>query len=147
MLSAFVFGAAEHVKTPVWMKLDADCTPVQKTFQWPAYASYGILGHKCGYTKTKGQANPPSHFLNQLDEWWRAETGEEPIFPLIDGSRHRHKRIASFCWIEKTEHTRWMAEAFGDRLPVPSQDTCSWYCAVRRGLQWKRENMRTMFTP
>jgi len=148
MLTAFVLGCAEHVQTPFWMKLDADATPVSATWTWPDYAGKTIIGHRCGYTKTKGQANPPSHFLNQLDAWYEGETGDGPFFQQIPArARYGHKRVASYCWIEATEHTRAVAALCGQRLPIPSHDTLSWYVAYRQGRPVERLNMRKFFRP
>jgi hypothetical protein len=147
MLSAFVFGVSEHVKTPYWMKLDCDATP-KKAWEWPAYQSRVITGHRCGYTVSKA-ANSPAHFLNALDD----HKGGEPAFPAdITVKRYRHKRLASYCWIERTDFTRELAEWCGDRLPVPSHDTTACYFAqhvkgYRIGDQMLRMNMKEYFQP
>jgi hypothetical protein len=149
MLSAFVFGAAEHVKTPYWMKLDCDATPTGKQWAWPEYQNADIIGHRCGYTKTKGQPGATRHFLNQLDAWWQAKTGEPPIFPadIPADTRYGHRRAASFCWIEKTANTRFIAELCGKRLPVPSHDTIACYVAERKNWKMQRQNMKRYFSP
>ncbi len=150
MLSAFVFGTAKHVKTDFWMKLDADATPTDVPWEWPDYEKYTITGHRCGRTVTKGQVDPPMHFLNQLDDWWEGLPGvpqDVERFPIIDGRGHGHRRVASYCWIEETQHTRELATTCHGRLPVPSQDTCSWYYAHRWGENIRRLNMRRWFRP
>jgi len=147
MLSAFVYGVAEHVDTPYWMKLDADATPVSK-WVWPEYEKHIITGHRCGYTATKG-ANQSGHFLNHLDE----HKGGDPVFPPnIQGRRYGHKRLASYCWIEKTEFTRELVEWCGDQLPVPSQDSTACYYAqhvkgYKIGKELCRMNMKRYFKP
>jgi hypothetical protein len=146
MLSAFVFGAAEYVETDYWMKLDGDATPVAPWI-WPDYSNHTIVGHKCGYTKTKGE-NVAGHFLNHLD----AHKGGEPAFPVIEGKTHRHQRLASYCWIERADFTRQLAEWCGDRLPVPSHDTTACYYAryvlgLTVGNELRRMNMREYFRP
>ena len=166
MLSCFIFGTAEHVKTAYWLKLDADARSTGKAFEWPPYTGYAICGHKCGRTVTKGQDPPqPGHFLNQLDEWWHGEaacklmperarlaaqydhavTVERDDFPEIPERKHSHQRVASYCWTEETALTRAIAAACGDRLPIPSHDTLTWYVAWRLGLPILRRNMREWF--
>lgn len=154
MLSAFVFGVAEHVQTDYWMKLDCDATPTGVAWEWPDYENFAITGHRCGRTVTKGQVDPPKHFLNQLDDWWwqvRFNDGDhEAIFPEIEGRGHGHKRTASYCCIERTAFTQDLAATcnnMGGRLPVPSQDTTAWYVAHRTEQPIRRMNMRKWFSP
>ena len=146
MLSAFVFGTAQHVTTPYWMKLDADSTP-NKKWVWPDYGNHVITGHRCSYTATKG-GNVPGHFLNHLDK----HAGQQSFPPDISTRNYRHKRLASYCWIERTEFTRQLAAWCGDRLPVPSHDTTACYFAQHVlgytiGEQMNRMNMREYFRP
>ena len=132
--SAFVFGVAKHVKTAYFFKIDGDAVPTGEPFVWPEYQKYTICGAGCGYTRNKPaeeRASFKTHFLNRLDIWY----GGEPIFPAnINASeRHGHRRLKSFAWIEKTEYTRRLAAKCGGRLPIPSQDSLSWYYAHRLG--------------
>jgi hypothetical protein len=148
MLAAFVLGTAAEVKTAYWMKLDADAKPTGKAWAWPDYHAADIIGHRCGYTKTKGQPNATRHFLNQLDDWWQGVTGEPPKWPEIPvGERAGHRRAASYCWIEKTANTQAIAALCGNRLPVPSHDSLECYVADRRGWVVKRQNMKVYFQP
>jgi CRISPR/Cas system CMR-associated protein Cmr5 small subunit len=146
MLSAFVYGVAEHVKTPYWMKLDADATP-KKAWEWPDYDNHVITGHRCGYTVSK-KGNEPGHFLNLLDQ----HAGQQ-VFPEdIKVKRYRHKRLASYCWFERTDFTRRLADWCGDRLPVPSHDTTACYYAqhvlgYRIGDEMRRMNMKEYMQP
>jgi len=157
MLSAFVFGTAEHVTSKYWLKVDCDTTPKPL----PGYAfgyklilpekawSKSIVGHRCGYTKSK-KGYVKKHFLNILDEWWKDKMGEEPIFPLDIPykSRHGHKRLASYICLHKSEFVRKCASLFGDRLPVPSHDTTLWYMAERMSDEsWGRMNFKKHFQP
>jgi len=143
-LSSFVFGVAEHIKTPYWMKLDCDVRPKTEHFHWPDYQSHTITAHRWGYTRVKGDPDATAHWLNTLDEWW----GGEPLFPLEIPvrQRHGHARIASFCSIERTEFTRRLAQHCGARLPVPSQDTTAWYVATRWDEPISRVNMKRYLT-
>jgi hypothetical protein len=147
MLSAFVYGTAEHVKTTYWMKLDGDATPL-RPYEFPNYSEYTITGHRCGYTCTKGE-NKTGHFLNHLDD----HKGGEPAFPAdIQAKRYRHTRLASYCWFELTAFTRSLAAWCGDRLPVPSHDTTACYYAehvlgLKVGQDLQRMNMKRWLKP
>jgi len=151
MLSAFVLGAARDVKSAWWLKVDADATPqeggykdFQYTLAFPRQAwRCDIFGDKCGYTKSK-QAQGGRHFLNVLDDWWAARTGEPPLFPadIPWRARHGHKRLRSYVCLHNAEFVRKYAEACGGRLPVPSHDTYLWYCAERGGHKWGSANFR-----
>ena len=49
MLSAFVFGAAEHVKTDYWIKLDADSYATDdKPLYTEDFKKYSVYSHKWG---------------------------------------------------------------------------------------------------
>lgn len=143
-LSAFVFGVAAHVDTPFWMKLDADAQARAGHFEWPTYQDHTLTSHHWGYTRVKGDPSATRHWLNVLDDWWQEGP---PIFRRDLGvhERHWHKRISSFCSIEKTEFTRRLARRCGTRLPVPSHDTTAWYAATRWGESVCRVNMKRWF--
>jgi hypothetical protein len=134
MLNAFVFGVAGLVKTPFWVKVDADVTPKGKKFTLEeSMFDNDIVAHRWGYTRVKGDERE-GHWLNRLDEWWQQiEPDAEPIFPpnIPTGNRYGHKRIASFVMLSKTELTRKAVELCGNRMPIPSQDTYVWYVATR----------------
>lgn len=139
MLSSFVFGTAQHVTTKYWMKLDCDCTPAEDKLEIPSEAfSSVITAPKWHYTKMKGdETGEARHWLNRLDDWADSLpdfAGTERLFPdNIEGRRYRHRRICSFCEIEKTNWTKHLASMCGERLPVPSQDTTTWFAAKRLG--------------
>ncbi|SRR6266404_2167786 len=141
VLAAFVFGVADHVRTPHWMKLDADAAPVRSWWEWPNYEDYTIVSHAWGFTRMKGDRGASRHWFNRLDDMFRPS---DPFFPetfdpIRDRVRHTGerdgvpKRFNSYCHIEKTEFTRRIANYLRDnnssRLPIPSQDTISWYCS------------------
>lgn len=130
--STFVFGVAQHIKTPYWMKLDGDARPVAPKLIWPDYTGHTITGDAWWYTKVKGD-DTKVHWLNTLDDWWKEKTGQPPLFQKIDGRYYKHNRLRSYCWIEKLEFTKKLAELCGHRLPIPSHDTTAWYVATRLG--------------
>ena len=139
MLSAFVFGAARHVRTKYWMKLDCDVTPKNSKLEIPEEAWKSVITATAwGYTKVKGDTSGSTkHWLNRLDDFadnLKDFEGTKRLFPdNIEGKTFRHKRINSFCEIEKTAWTKHVARMCGDRLPVPSQDTVTCYAATRLG--------------
>ena len=158
MLSAFVFGTAEHVTTRWWLKLDADATPKPEIYKGYSYRfkipaegwDKDIYGHRWGYTKSKGRYKK-EHFLNILDTWWKKLTGEDPIFPANLPLRERvsHKRLASFVCLHKTAFTKYCADLCSEnRLPVPSHDTFMWYVAERsKKHSWGTFNAKRYFAP
>lgn len=160
MLAAFVLGVARHVKTDYWMKLDGDTEPIVPAFPWPDYRKFTVVSHKWGYTKIKGEDGATGHWFNRLDA---AFSPNAPLFKrefdVNKDKRVSHRRhapdglpmrYASFCHIEKTEFTRRIAgviNAQGGRLPIPSQDTMSWYCATLWREKVKLVNMKEYFRP
>lgn len=63
MLSAFVFGAAQHVKTSHFLKLDSVTFAEKKGEFLPAdWADWDMIGQPWGYTK-------PGHWIEKID-WW-----------------------------------------------------------------------------
>lgn len=154
MLSAFVFGPAEHVETTHWLKLDAD-TAVVKTEgrnlkvideDW---FKFFVVGHRWGYTKVKGDPGQTRHWMNILDDWWAGifegtDVDVAPLFPpdLVVGEKFKCSRINSYVSLYQTEFTKGVAALCGERLPVPSQDTVMWYVAQRMGKNWHGVNMK-----
>jgi len=153
MLSAFVFGIKPNVKTKYWMKLDCDCTPLSDELVIPSEAfNSHITATKWHYTKVKGDdSGNDGHWLNRLDDWADSLPdfkGTKRMFPEnIEGRRYRHRRICSFCEIEKTAWTKHLAKMCGERLPVPSQDTTTWYAASRLGRTITEYNFRKYLKP
>jgi len=153
MLSAFVFGVARHINSKYWMKLDCDTTPRARRLEIPPEAfSSVITASSWHYTKVKGDpGEDPRHWLNRLDDWADKIPdfkGTSRLFPEnITGRRHSHKRIASFCEIEKTNWTKHLASMCGDRLPVPSQDTTTWYAAKRLDRKITTFKFRNFLSP
>lgn len=163
MLAAFILGVSEHVRTPYWMKLDCDTTPKKPYFKWFDYHKATITSSPWHYTKCKGddKLKEKGHWFNRMDNLFSPHA---PLFPKnLDVDKyfkvsHRPgnefgipKRFGSFAHIERTDFTRKIAEIIrsrsGGRLPIPSQDTISWYCAYL----WKEKvnlvNMREWFQP
>jgi len=142
MLSAFVFGVAKEVTTKYWIKMDADVTPKNTKLNIPKEAWKSTLCAKAwGYTKVKSDPVfeiDGIHWLKKLDAWANTVpdfAGTQPLFEGVDikGVRHNHKRICTFFAVEKTAWTQHLSKMCGDRMPIPSQDTLTWYCITRLG--------------
>ena len=135
MLSAFVFGTAENVKTDYWLKLDADSYATNnKPFITPDMKQYAFCGHKWGYSR-------PDH-IKKLDEWakghWKGKLKKaKPMLTSagrIDGKRFYHdtKRTISFIQLHKTKFTKFCVRLCREsKLPAPTQDTFMFYVANR----------------
>jgi hypothetical protein len=154
MLSSFVFGTAKHVGTKYWMKLDCDCTPKADKLEFHEDTFKSVItATGWHYTKMKGDPNSENgkHWLNKLDDWADGLPdfkGTNRLFPEnIEGRRHSHKRICSFCEVEKTMWTKHLASMCGDRLPIPSQDTVTWYAAERLGRKITKFKFRNYLNP
>lgn len=124
MLSAFVLGIEQYVKTPYYVKLDCDCyfTDSQDVFT-DEDLQYDIVGHKWGYTKPG---------------WWIDKLQGKPIDE--NNIRVNHDRIASFCCLHKTEYVVNLAKQFNGRLPIPSHDTVVWFYTKN----WKGINVKKL---
>ncbi|MBI3881183.1 MAG: hypothetical protein HY301_14110 [Verrucomicrobia bacterium] len=157
MLAAFLLGVAKHVRTDYWMKLDADCQPQRRWWEWPDYENHSVVSHRWGFTRMKGDS-ATKHWFNWLDEVFspqqpRFPAGLDPVHSRIShlpGNPHGlPMRFNSFCHLERTAFTRRMAAQLeakcGGRLAIPSQDTTSWYCATLWGERIKLLNMKRWF--
>lgn len=131
MLSAFVFGAADHVKTEYWVKLDADSYATDsKPLITAEMKNYSIFSHKWSYSR-------PEH-IRKIDEWsktcWHKKIkNSKPMIEdgRIEGNRfyHKSRRFISFVCFQKTRFTKYCVKLLSSRrLPCPSQDTFAYYC-------------------
>jgi len=134
MLSAFVFGTAEHVTTDYWLKLDADSYATDnRPFIDDQMKNYAFCGHRWGYSR-------PEH-IRKLDEWakghWKRKLRRaQPMINegKIEGNRFYHnvKRTISFIQLHKTRFTQFCVKLLREKkLPAPTQDTYMFYVANR----------------
>lgn len=134
MLSAFVFGTAEHVKTDYWLKLDADSFATDgRAFIDDSMKKFAFCGHRWGYSRP--------HHIRQLDEWaknhWKPKLKRAK--PMIEDGRieknrfyHNTKRTISFIQLHKTKFTKFCVKLLRERkLPAPTQDTFMFFVANR----------------
>lgn len=134
MLSAFVFGTAENVKTDYWLKLDADSYATDdRPFITDEMKQYAFCGHRWGYSRP--------HHIKALDAWakghWKRKLRKAS--PMINEGRieknrfyHNVKRTISFIQLHKTKFTKFCVSLLKERkLPAPTQDTYMFYVANR----------------
>lgn len=133
MFSAFVFGAARDVKTPYYMKLDADAYCFTADNVWTDEdKQYDLIGHKWHYTK-------PGWFIQKLDNIYNKTNN-----PIDYSLRYwKHRRIESYCCLHRTEWIKQIAAKFNGRLPVPSHDTSLWYYADKEG-KWLGKDLKAL---
>ena len=139
MLTGFVWVPSAYCRTPWYLKIDAKVVadPVpwyQEEWFGPDDRNRMPVFVTSPYPYTK-----PANQMMDLDRW---ATGipelacHAPLnlVPKPGWSRVRHKRIASFVFYGRTDWTRSVC-AYCDfcKLPVPSQDGYTFYCAARRG--------------
>lgn len=137
MLTALVFTAASEVKTPWYMKIDADTIATKKVDKWfyddwftPVQGvTPSFVSNPWGYTK-------PARLLGVLDRWGDTVEAlqEHPKLEIGNEKEPRayHSRIISWLFFGNTEWTKQVVSYLPyDLLPVPSQDTFLWYCAAR----------------
>ena len=153
MLSSFIFLTAKEVKTPYWVKLDADVGLQQRRYArycpilFEDWFNYDLVGHKWGYTKVKGDPGQTRHWVNVLDDWWLEKFPDAT--PLFDkeynvGEKVKSPRIASFYCMQSTEFTQLVSDLCGDRLPVPSHDTVMYYVAAQLNKPMLRYPMKSL---
>ena len=141
MLSAFVLGTASDIKTPYWLKLDADSFASDDRELITEAMKKGVLcAHKWHYTK-------PWQWIQQFDEWAKDIPELQVTPPMfdpknIDGRRYNHARIASYVCLHNSEFVRKAAALAGSRLPIPSHDSYLFYIAARLGLPVIRHNFK-----
>lgn len=131
MLSSLVH-AARDIPTEYFLKLDTDTlAPRGGVFYDDGWFvdRPAIVAPRWGYTK-------PGHWLTTLDRWGDQVMPDHsaPDWKL-DGGVAKSSRIISYAMYGRTDFGRRILEHLGPtgQLPVPSQDTLSWYAAARWG--------------
>lgn len=147
VFAAFIFGVAQNVNTPFWMKLDVDTVPGDDKPLWDANdCTFDLVANAWGFTKVKHDPVTSPHWLNRLDEWWFEKLGKSGLgekFPKIKGDKFSHQRHISKIALERTACTRLLAKELGGtteahgKMPIPSQDTLVAYFHQRCGTKVK----------
>jgi hypothetical protein len=144
MLTGFLFEPI-HISTFWWMKLDTDAialdgdTPLWEP-EWFTPTESGEyncwVANPWGYSKAKGDDRSMAEWAESLEAWGDGFSNRPRLdmASRIDGRRLSMPRMASWMSFYRTEWTKQMALSFlSTGPPVPSQDTCAWYFAERRG--------------
>ena len=159
MLSAFIFGAHEYVKTKYAIKLDCDTHLKGPEFQIPNKYNRNVLyGHKWRYTKCKADPEYEEtnyHWFDRLGDWsmqFSDFIGTKHNYPRgLTESRYGHLRIASFCCLQKMAFIKHAVDLCNKssirqgRMPIPSHDTFLFYVAERLGRGIGYGNFKTYF--
>lgn len=130
MLTALAM-APKLVQMSYYLKLDTDTIATKSgrsvADSWFAYQDKppAIIAPRWGYTK-------PGHWLDSLDRWAdEVAPGNEKPKRESSGGVAKSPRIISYAMFGRTDFAKSMIELIEKRgrLPVPSQDTFSWYAA------------------
>ena len=147
MLTAFVHGAAQHVRTRWYLKLDTDVVAVRNG-KWvePDWFAPDETGREPAFVASPWGYTKPADAMERLDRWGATVPALASRPPLnlpydIRQDRLRHPRIISWCFFGNTQWTRSVAAWSPGRLPVPSHDTWLFYCAARKGDHFVRARM------
>lgn len=140
MLSALVYGTAEHVKTPWYIKIDTDTLCLKAENRW--HENWFVEKDPFVFVTASWSYSKGIERWNRLKAW----AATVPFFadrPEVEGAENpfkdhvRHSRIISFFFWGRTEFAREVAAiAPGPLLPIDSQDTFMWYCARRLGRKY-----------
>jgi len=137
MLSVFVYGVAEEVKTAYFLKIDTDTLCIKSENRW----------HENWWNETNPFVFVTSAwgYSKSIDRWhrlkaWGATVPQLRDLPEVEGEENplkdhvRHGRIISFFFWGQTEFMRELEKlAPGPLMPIDSQDGFVWYCAKRLG--------------
>lgn len=148
MLSAFVYGAAEHVTTDWMLKLDTDTLALKPPASgwthpnwWREKEPWAFVTASWGYSKG-------------IDMWHRLLDWIKSVPALANGydltgveipekNHVRHQRIISYVFFARAEFIReCVALHSGPLMPIESQDTWLWAMAVKLGRPWAGVRMK-----
>ena len=134
MLSSFILGSAQYVKTDYWIKLDADGMATNDNPLYEeSFKNYAFVSHRWGYSRPD--------MIRKLDEWaskhWKRKLhNAKPMINegKIEGNRfyHKGKRNISYVQFHKTKFIKFCVSLLKTkRLPVPSHDTFTYFVCNR----------------
>ena len=155
MLTGWVYLPPNAVKTKYWLKIDSDAYPVDALTEFPNPRWFEgnpvIVGHKWNYTKQRGKQT--RDWFDTLDEWGNTTTLMHHKLPLglrfpVGSNKVAHERIASYAAFFETDWSQILSSECHARcdglftIPIPSQDTFTWYVAKRQEKLIRRVNMK-----
>jgi hypothetical protein len=145
MLTSF-FEGIRNIKTKHYLKVDTDCLAHNHDKGWLKQMDIAddvvFVSKGWGYTK-------PAAKIYALEDWADKTLSQYPRLNLkpVEGSDLiKHKRIISWIFLGKTDWTNsmsglcWKNDHY--ELPLPSQDTFTWYCAERTKAKYIRTNFK-----
>lgn len=148
MLTSFVHSAAREVRTRWYLKLDTDVVAVSSD-PWldPAWFEESEDGRLPAFISSPWGYTKPANALETLDDWGDSveSLSNHPRLDIPYDARNervRHPRIISWCFYGRTDWTREVTTYVNGRLPVPSHDTFLFYCAARRGDEFRKAKMK-----
>lgn len=145
MLSSFIFGVSEYVKTDYWLKLDSDTVATnEKLFIKKSHFDYDMVGQPWSYTK-------PGYMIPQIDFWldglhklnkikeFRGTEKYRLIGDEIEKQKHKAHRVISYCRLTKTSLIKEIRNnILLNRMPCKSEDTLVWRYCDRLNKKWLR---------
>ena len=140
MLTAFIQLSPWVVSTPWFFKLDVDTVAKRKDAGWCAdeVVAANESGQEPAFSASPWNYTKPADAVARLDAWGNTHP-EIKDFPTLnlpwDAKNNKVMtpgRVASFVYFGEVRWHRWLAGLCRE-LPVPSQDTFSWYVARRTG--------------
>ncbi len=146
MISSFIFAPPRYVKTFAYLKLDTDAVALGRderflNDEWLAPLEDGSLPPFCGaaWSYTACRYGHPSDF----DAWADRHSILSKFPPMNLGGepnakRVSHPRVASWCFLGRTEWARWAASLceYG-KPPVYSHDGYLSFLAIRTKTPWR----------
>lgn len=144
VFTAFIQLAPWLVETPWFFKLDVDTVARRADSGWCAD---GLVEGEPVFVASPWNYTKPADAVARLDAW--ADKVPElakfpplnlPFDPKSDKVITRG-RVASFTYFGRTDWHRWLA-GLCRTLPIPSQDTLTWYVARRTGAFFRQHKMK-----
>lgn len=147
VFTAFIQLAPWLVETPWFFKLDVDTVARRADAGW---CHENVIASDAGqpvFVASPWNYTKPADAVQRLDRWADA-VPELAKFPPLNlpfdpaaGRVITRGRIASYAYFGRTDWHRWLS-TLCRTLPLPSQDTLTWYVARRTGAVWKQCKMK-----
>lgn len=144
VFTAFIQLAPWLVETPWFFKLDVDTVARRPDAGWCAD---GLVENDPVFVASPWNYTKPADAVQRLDRW--ADTVPELAkFPALNlpfdpaaGRVITRGRVASYTYFGRTDWHRWLS-TLCRTLPLPSQDTLTWYVARRTGAFFRQHKMK-----
>jgi len=146
MLTALTVLPAQIVDTTWYLKIDTDTFALNNKSWVPEFDDSVFITNHWGSTK-------PANAIETLDDWadkvdYFKGTSRLNLPYDSNSGKIKHSRIISWLFFGQTKWTNEVTDCFLDtnkyQLPFPSQDTCLWYCAMRKGYKYRTINFKEL---